>query len=50
MSRINPIGKSIFILIQCPKIENNYSMNIRITATIPKIEITLGISFNKYNV
>ena len=47
---MSPIGSSIFILMLSPKIENNISMNIKITANKPTIEIIFGINFETYNV
>jgi len=47
---MSPIGISIFILILCPKIENNISINIRTAAIIPTMEMIFGISLDRYNV
>ncbi len=47
---MSPIGKSIFMLMLFPKIENNISINIRFTAIIPTIDMTFGINLDTYNV
>ena len=47
---MSPIGRSIFILMLFPKIENNISINIRITAIIPTIEMVFGINLDAYKV
>jgi hypothetical protein len=47
---MSPIGRSIFILMLFPKIENNISVNMKITAIIPTIEMTFGINLDTYNV
>ncbi len=47
---MSPIGRSIFMLILFPNTENNISVNIRITAIIPKIEMTFGINLDTYKV
>jgi len=47
---MSPIGRSIFILMLFPKIEKTISINIRITAIIPPIEMPIGINLDTYNV
>ena len=47
---MSPTGRSMFILMLFPNIENNNSINIRITAIIPTIEMTFGTNCDTYKV